>query len=98
MNDTPYRTPTSSTEPEEPTPDFQSPGSWSIPRKVLAVALANLVVEHIWGLHETLGERLVGFAVMTLAMSAVPVLGPVLGRWRARRNARAVARLMGEDL
>jgi hypothetical protein len=101
MNNAPDRAPPSTPEPEEATPDFGSPGSWSLPRKLSAVALANVLAAFFYrnrfGGELGLGERLVMFAIVTLAMSSVLVLRPVLERWRALRNARAVARLMGED-
>jgi len=100
MNNVPYRTPPSTPEPEEATPSFGSPGSWSLPRKLLAVLFASVLAlffNPYGGQRLGLGERVVISAIVGLAMSAVVVLRPVLERWRARRNARAVARLMGED-
>jgi hypothetical protein len=100
MNNAPYRTSTSTPEPEDATPSFGSPGSWSLPRKLLVVLLASVLavlLNPYGGRQLGLWERVVISAIIGLAMSAVLVLRPIVERWRARRNARAVARLMGED-
>lgn len=100
MNNVPYRTPPSTTERDEAAPDFGSPGSWSLPRKLLAVLFASVLAVFLnpyGGRQVSLREGVVMSVIVGLAVSAVLVLRPVLERWRARRNARAVARLMGED-
>jgi hypothetical protein len=100
MNNVPFRAPPSTPEPDEATQDFGAPGSWSLPRKLLAVLVASVLgvfLNPYGGRQLSLSERVVISAIVTLAMSSVLVLRPVVERWRARRTARAVARLMGED-
>jgi hypothetical protein len=100
MNDNPYRTSTSTIEPEEAIPNFNAPVPWSRRHRLSVMALGCLALAYsVWGrLHGDDSAWIRMLAIKALLIIAGAVLMPVFDRWQARRNARAIARLVGEDV